>query len=69
MNANEEGGKVGYEVSEGARLHFIKFETRQIEKVSAHYLMPIKIAVKSIYVQKRLSAWDITFIPCSVWIM
>ena len=49
VNANEEGGKVGYEVSEGARLHFIKFETRQIEKVSAHYLIPRKIAVKWSY--------------------
>ena len=29
----DEGGKVGYEVREGARLHFITFETRQVEKV------------------------------------
>ena len=31
--ATEEGGKVCYETREGARLHFISFETRQIEKV------------------------------------
>ena len=29
---SDAGSKVCYEVSEGARLHFIKFETRQIEK-------------------------------------
>ena len=32
-NKSEEGGKVCYETREGARLHFISFETRQIEKV------------------------------------
>ena len=31
---SDEGGKIYYEVREGARLHFISFETRQIEKVA-----------------------------------
>ena len=33
VNSTDEGGKVCYETREGARLHFISFETRQIEKV------------------------------------
>ena len=32
-NTTDEGGKICYEVQDGARLHFISFETRQIEKV------------------------------------
>ena len=36
-NKSDEGGKVCYETREGARLHFISFETRQIEKVQIQF--------------------------------